>query len=95
MVVGVIHFDILINGAFNLKEKRGHVKRLILKIRNKFNVSAAEVGYQDLWQRTKIGIAVVGPDTALVNSLIDRITDFVYANGDFEVIDREIEVLRY
>lgn len=95
MVVGVIHFDILINGAFNLKEKRGCVKRLILKIRNKFNVSAAEVGYQDLWQRTKIGIAVVGTDTALVNSLIDKITDFVYANADFEVVDREIEVLRY
>ncbi|NIO15917.1 MAG: DUF503 family protein [Deltaproteobacteria bacterium] len=95
MVVGVIHFDILINGAFNLKEKRGYVKRLVLKIRNKFNVSAAEVGYQDLWQRTKIGVAVVGADTALVNSLIDKITDFVYANGDFEVIDREIEVISY
>jgi uncharacterized protein YlxP (DUF503 family) len=95
VVVGVIHFDILINGAFNLKEKRSYVKSLVSKIRNKFNVSVAEVGYQDLWQRTRIGIAVVGADSAVVNSVIDKITDFVYSNGDFEVIERQVETLRY
>lgn len=95
MVVGVIHFDILINGAFNLKEKRSYVKSLVSKIRNKFNVSVAEVGYQDLWQRTRIGIAVVGADSAVVNSVIDKITDFVYSNGDFEVVERQVETLRY
>lgn len=95
MVVGVIHFDILVNGAFNLKEKRKNVKSLVMKIRNKFNVSVAEVDYQDLWQRTRIGIAVVGADSVVVNSLLDKITDFVYTNGNFEVIEREIEILRY
>jgi uncharacterized protein YlxP (DUF503 family) len=95
VVVGVVNFDILINGAFNLKEKRSYVKSLVGKIRNKFSVSVAEVDHQDLWQRTQIGVAVVGANSAIVNSVIDKITEFVYSNGDFEVIERKIEVLRY
>ena len=95
MIVGVVNFDILINGAFNLKEKRSYVKSLVGKIRNKFSVSVAEVDHQDLWQRTQIGVAVVGANSAIVNSVIDKITEFVYSNGDFEVIERKIEILRY
>ncbi|NIS75634.1 MAG: DUF503 family protein [Deltaproteobacteria bacterium] len=95
MVVGVVNFDILINGAFNLKEKRSYVKSLVGKIRNKFSVSVAEVDHQDLWQRTQIGVAVVGANSAIVNSVIDKVTEFVYSNGDFEVIERKIEILRY
>jgi uncharacterized protein YlxP (DUF503 family) len=95
VVVGVVNFDILINGAFNLKEKRSYVKSLVGKIRNKFSVSVAEVDHQDLWQRTQIGVAVVGANSAIVNSVIDKITEFVYSNGDFEVIERKIEILRY
>lgn len=95
MVVGVVNFDILINGAFNLKEKRSYVKSLVGKIRNKFSVSVAEVDHQDLWQRTQIGVAVVGANSAIVNSVLDKITEFVYSNGDFEVIERKIEILRY
>jgi len=95
VIVGVVNFDILINGAFNLKEKRSYVKSLVGKIRNKFSVSVAEVDHQDLWQRTQIGVAVVGANSAIVNSVIDKITEFVYSNGDFEVIERKIEILRY
>jgi uncharacterized protein YlxP (DUF503 family) len=95
VVVGVVNFDILINGAFNLKEKRSYVKSLVGKIRNKFSVSVAEVDHQDLWQRTQIGVAVVGADSAIVNSVLDKITEFVYSNGDFEIIERKIEILRY
>lgn len=95
MVVGVVNFDILINGAFNLKEKRSYVKSLVGKIRNKFSVSVAEVDHQNLWQRTQIGVAVVGANSAIVNSVIDKVTEFVYSNGDFEVIERKIEILRY
>lgn len=95
MVVGVVNFDILINGAFNLKEKRSYVKSLVGKIRNKFSVSVAEVDHQDLWQRTQIGVAVVGANSAIVNSVLDKVTEFVYSNGDFEVIERKIEILRY
>lgn len=95
MVVGVLHFDILINGAFNLKQKRSYVKSLVEKIRNRFSVSVAEVNYHDLWQRTQIGVAVVGINSAVVNSRIDRITDFVYSFGDFEVVERKMEILRF
>lgn len=91
----MVNFDILINGAFNLKEKRSYVKSLVGKIRNKFSVSVAEVDHQDLWQRTQIGVAVVGANSAIVNSVIDKVTEFVYSNGDFEVIERKIEILRY
>ena len=90
----MVNFDILINGAFNLKEKRSYVKSLVGKIRNKFSVSVAEVDHQDLWQRTQIGVAVVGANSAIVNSVIDKITEFVYSMHQMKYKTYHSQLLR-
>jgi len=95
LVIGMISFDILVQGSQNLKAKRSCVKSLIHKVRNRFNVSAAEVGYHDLWNRSKIGIAVVGNDREIVGKVADKVTEFIYSAKDVEVIGNEMEILRY
>ena len=48
----------------SLKEKRMVVKSLLAKLRNKFNVSAAEVDEQDIHQIIVIGLAAVAAHQA-------------------------------
>ena len=59
MIVGVAECECIIYDAHSLKEKRAVLQRILTRLKQKFNVSVAEVDYQDVWQRTKIAIAVV------------------------------------
>jgi uncharacterized protein YlxP (DUF503 family) len=59
MIVGVAECECIIYNAHSLKEKRAVLQRILTRLKQKFNVSVAEVDYQDTWQRTKIAIAVV------------------------------------
>ncbi|WP_420491378.1 DUF503 domain-containing protein [Neobacillus drentensis] len=59
MIVGVAECECMIYDAHSLKEKRAVLQRIITRLKQRFNVSVAEVDFQDVWQRTKIAIAVV------------------------------------
>lgn len=75
----------------SLKEKRMEVKRLLARVRNQFNVSAAEVGDQDIHQSIIIGIAVIAANSAQADSILDSVINFVEANSEAQIvsIDRE------
>lgn len=69
------------------------VKSLKSRIRHDFEVSAAEVGGQDLLQRAEIGVAVVGPDQAPLDALLQSILSFVESNLDGEILEYRNEFL--
>ncbi len=94
MFVAVLLADLLFPDAASLKDKRRRLSGLTAKIRSAFPVSVAEVGHQDLWQRGRIGVALVSTDVRLAQSMLDRISDLVGRNGEVELLDRRIEFLR-
>lgn len=51
--------ECIIYDAQSLKDKRAVMQRILTRLKQKFNVSVSEVGYQDVWQRTKIAIVTV------------------------------------
>ena len=55
------------------------VRSLLARIRDKFNVSAAEVDYLDLWQRAALGFAVVGTDAAFLDQILSSVEDLIQA----------------
>ncbi len=63
------------------------VKSLKARIRNQFEISAAEVGDQDLLQRAQIGVAAVGPNQAPLDALLQDVLRFVENNLDGELLD--------
>jgi uncharacterized protein YlxP (DUF503 family) len=73
MVLAYAVFDIHLPGCRGLKEKRMVVKSLKTRIRNEFEVSAAEVGDQDLLQRAQLGVAAIGPDQEPLDALLQHI----------------------
>ena len=83
MLVGVCRIELFIASAQSLKEKRGIVKSLKSRIAQKFNVSIAEVEYQDKWQRAVLGVALVGTDESSMQQTFSYIENFV--SQDFRV----------
>jgi len=67
------------------------VRRLLARCRNRYPVSAAEVGHQDLWQRTLIGVAMVSSSEAVIAPILERLEDELH--GEAEVIDVALEYL--
>jgi uncharacterized protein len=59
MIIGLAECECMIYDAHSLKEKRAVLQRILSRLKQKYNVSVAEVDYQDVWQRTKIAIAAV------------------------------------
>lgn len=93
MVLAYAVFDLHLPGCRGLKEKRTIVKSLKSRIRKEFEISAAEVGGQDLLQRSELGVAVVGPDQAPLDALLQSVLSFVEANLDGEVLDYRNEFI--
>jgi len=71
--VGVLTLELHIEGALSLKDKRHTVKSLKDRLRSKFNVSVAEIGYQDLWQRALVSAVIVSGDHAHAEQVLQRV----------------------
>ncbi|WP_368654856.1 DUF503 domain-containing protein [Ornithinibacillus sp. 4-3] len=54
-----LEVECTIYASFSLKDKRSVIKRMIAKLRKDFNVSVAELEFQELWQRAKLGIVTI------------------------------------
>lgn len=92
MIVGTCEIELIIYEANSLKEKRHVIKSIIERIQTRFNASAAEVGYNDLWNRSIIGVAVVSNKKVLCESMISKIIDFIDNDDRVEIINRYVEV---
>ncbi|MBC8060741.1 MAG: DUF503 domain-containing protein [Clostridiaceae bacterium] len=75
----------------SLKEKRMVVKSIVQKLKNKFNISVAEVAEQDIHQIIVIGIAGICGTTAQVDSTMENVITFIEGNTDAEIIDIQKE----
>lgn len=96
MVVGILRFVLSIPGSGSLKAKRHVMRKVIDRIRARFNVSVAEVADNDLWQKASIGVAAVGNDRAFVNEVLDKVLRSVEEGGaDAFVISHELELLTF
>lgn len=93
MIVGLLTLDLHIPESNSLKAKRMVVKSLIERIRNTFNVSAAEVDSNDLWQRSVIGIALVANETVIINKIFEKIRTMVINTHSVELINSTMEML--
>ena len=45
------------------------------KLRKRFKCSVSELDHQDLWQRSRLGLAVIASDRRFLDQLTDRIQD--------------------
>jgi len=94
MNVGVCRIELRLAENLSLKGKRRVLKSITTRVNNKFNVSVAEVGDQNLWQLATLGICCVSNNSRYTNEVLSKVVDFV-VNSRFEVeiLNYEIEIL--
>jgi len=91
MIIAAARLTLVIPENASLKGKRRVVKSLIEKVRHKFDAAIAEVGDNDLWQKAKIGVALVGNDSQLLESRLQQIMKFMENQHRAEIIDSQVE----
>lgn len=93
MVIGVVKIRLYTPWVHSLKEKRMVVKSICAKVRNKFNVSVAEIEEQDIHQITVLGLACIAGEAAHADSTIDHILNFIESNTEGEIVKIEREII--
>lgn len=95
MVIGVGILELMVHNSSSLKAKRQVIKSILGKVRSKFDLSIAEVGDQDKWQRCTIGFAVVTNDGGHAHSMLESISNYVENLYLAEVTGFRVEILHY
>ena len=94
MTIGILTLHIHLPGCSSLKEKRSRLKPLLARLHKEFNVSAAEVGHQDVWQDSVIACAVVSNDHKHTQRVLQKVAKWVDTSWpDVDVVSEEIELI--
>jgi len=93
MIVGASVVELHIHGCRSLKAKRGVVRSITRRVRNRFNLSVAEVGGQDQWQTAVLGLSAAGGDAVSVRRVLDRANEFIENLHLAEVRNADIEIV--
>lgn len=93
MIVGLCTIELHLPNGYSLKAKRQILSSLKDRLRGKFNVSIAEVGDQELWQKAILGVACVTNETGYANRIMDQVINLIRSTPSVEVLQFRIEML--
>jgi len=94
MNIGVCKVKLRLPENLSLKGKRRVLKSITTRVRNKFNVSVAEIDDNDLWQLSTLGICCVSNDKRHTDEVLSKIVDFISSSRfEVEILNYEIEIL--
>ncbi len=95
MFIAAGRFELFIPSARSLKDKRQVLRSVIQTVRNKFNVSIAEVEYQDLWQRAAVGVTCVAGSIGHCRKVLQEVEKVMAKTAieGAEIVDRTIRIV--
>jgi uncharacterized protein len=91
--IGVLTLEMRLEHSRSLKDKRHVVRALKDRLRQRFNVSVAEIDYQDLWQRSLVAVATVSPDHDYARKLLESVEKEASLLLGADLVDAQIEWL--
>jgi hypothetical protein len=93
MVIGSCLLHLYLPGVMSLKDKRSTLKPILTQVRREFEVAAAEVGDQDVWQRAEMAIVTVANDASQVYRVLDKAVDWIEVHHPHvQILDLETEL---
>jgi hypothetical protein len=92
MVIGTCSIQLYFSESGSLKRKRQFLKRIKDRVRNKFNVSIAEIKDNDLWQRATLGVSTVANDKRFTNEILSKVIHLIEEENGVEILDYQIEI---
>ena len=94
MFVGIFQFELFIPESNSLKEKRFILSSIKTKLRNRYNISIAEVGHNEKWQRAVLGISVVANEKRFIDEVAGKILAFIEKEFRVQIIDYTYEIMQ-
>ena len=92
MFIGSCSVDLHIPESLSLKNKRQIIKGVKDRLRNKFNISVAEVDGNDLWQRAVLGLSLVANDKKFANQVLSQVIEQLRRERGVVVLDYKMEI---
>ncbi len=93
IIVGLCTVELFIPESRSLKDKRKVLLSLKDRLREKFNLSVAEVDGQDLWQKAVLGLACVADEGRYVNQVLDQALNVIRSVPVVEIVQSRVELL--
>jgi uncharacterized protein len=94
MIVGVLHVVLNLPASESLKDKRQVVKSVLARVRNQFNVAAAEVDTLDHRQLATLGFSCVSNDGRHAEQMLGKVLAYIErARWEAEVADYSVEII--
>ncbi len=92
-IIGLLTVELHFPEAQSLKAKRMVVKSIKDRLRRKFNVSIAETGYLDLWQRSELAVVSVSGARPVLESQLEAVTRDLEAEFSSELVKTSFELI--
>jgi uncharacterized protein YlxP (DUF503 family) len=73
MPVCLLTLELYIPDARSLKDKRQVIQSLKDRLRGHYNVAVAELEYQDVWQRSVIGVVSISGNQRYLAQAIEKV----------------------
>ena len=94
MYVATARITLHLLSSGSLKDKRQVVRSVLARARNQFEVAAAEVDSQEVWNLAVIGVACVSGDGGHALGMVERVIRSIEASRpDVEVTEATTDVL--
>lgn len=96
MVIGLLKIELYIESSRSLKDKRRIIKSLIQKLKSKYsNLSVSEIELLNNWKKSIIAIVTVSNEITYINSVLDKVLNYIIAGYNYQVVKSDIEILNY
>ncbi|SER59722.1 DUF503 domain-containing protein [Salipaludibacillus aurantiacus] len=85
MSIGSLIIEAMIYNAQSLKQKRSVTKSVAARLKQRLNVSIAEINHQDVWQRTEWAIVSVSAEKKQAEKELQKAISILETYNDLEI----------
>jgi len=90
MIVGIMVVTLFADQSHSLKDKRQILSSLKERLRQKFNIAVAEGDFQDLWQKSRLGIVAISTSKAVLERAFRQVEEFICGHYPLQITEIEI-----
>ncbi len=93
MHIAALRVRLEVTSALTLKDKRHVIRSLLDRIRNRFNVSAAEIGENDSVRYAELAAAAVANDRPFLDRMMAKVLDMIESEPRVVLLEQDLEFL--
>lgn len=93
MHIAILQFELFIDDAQSLKDKRRVVRSVKDKLHKHHMVSVAEIGSLEIWNRADIGIVACNRNAAYLQGVMDAIVDKLRSHPEARLGECQLDIV--